>query len=176
MSETQQEQPKADAGSSFKDSGAAKEVKGMVSQLETMLDEYLVKKAPFSLPDNVKELIVKVMPYLIIIMAVLAIPVILAALSISAVLAPIALLSGAVGGSFGLFGIINTVVAIASLVVELFAVKGLFARTQRGWRLAFYASVISLVGSVLSLNILNGILGAIIGWYFLFQVKDKYTK
>ncbi|MEI8103933.1 MAG: hypothetical protein WCG84_03495 [Candidatus Moraniibacteriota bacterium] len=151
------------------------EVTGAVNQLEAMLDEYLVKKAPFALPDNAKEFIVKVMPYVIIIFAVMAIPVILLGLGLSAVLAPVALLVGAAGGSFGVSIFINAVVSVVALVVELMAVKGLFARTKRGWRLVFYASIIGLIGSILSFNIINGILSAIIGWYFLFQVKEKYT-
>ena len=148
----------------------------MVNQLEGFLDEYLVQKAPFALPDNVKEFIVKVMPYLILVFAIVTIPVIVAALGLTALLAPFALLSGVTGHGFGLWGILHVAVALASLIVELFAVKGLFARTKRGWRLAFYASLIGLAGNILSFDILNGILGAIIGWYFLFQVKEKYTE
>lgn len=152
------------------------DVTGVVNQLEAILDEYLVKKAPFTLPDSAKEFIVKVMPYVIIIFAVMAIPVILLGLGLSAIFAPLALLAGVVtGSSFGVSIFINAAVAVVTLVIELMAVKGLFARTKRGWRLVFYASIIGLVGNILSFQIINGILGAIIGWYFLFQVKEKYT-
>ena len=175
MDETRQDQTQTTNEDPSRGSGTAEEVRGMVGQLEALLDEYLVKKAPFSLPNNVKEFIVKVAPYLIIVMAVLAAPIIFTALSLSVLLAPFAFLSGVSGGGFGFFGVVHVVTSLASIVVELFAVKGLLSRTKRGWTLVFYASIISLLGSVLALNIVNGILGAVIGWYFLFQVKDKYV-
>ena len=38
----------------------------------------------------------------------------------------------------------------------------------------FYASVVSMIGNVISLNLVGVILGAVIGWYILFQVKALY--
>ena len=55
------------------------------------------------------------------------------------------------------------------------AVPGLFKRTKGAWTLLFYASIISLIGSIISLSgIVSGLIGAIIGWYILFQVKELY--
>lgn len=143
----------------------------LVAQLEAHLDEYMVKKAPFTLPAEAKELIVKVSPYLVIIFAVLAIPALLAALGMSAVLAPVAALGGHV---WGFSAVISLVVAIVTLGLELMAVPGLFKRTKGAWRLVFYATIVSFVGSLLTFNFVGGIIGAIIGWYILFQVKEKY--
>ncbi len=148
------------------------DAKGLVGQLEAMLDEYMVKKAPFALPMNVKEIIVKISPYVILIFALMAIPVVLAALGLTALFSPFAMMGGY--GRFGVTGLIAGVVSAAALVVELMAVPGLFKRTHAGWRLVYYATLISLVGSILSFNLFSGIIGAIIGWYFLFQVKDMY--
>ena len=53
---------------------AKSDAKGVLSQLEAILDEYMVTKAPFALPQEVKEFIVKVSPYLVIIFAVMALP------------------------------------------------------------------------------------------------------
>lgn len=157
--QTQAPQPKSD-------------IKGIAGQLEAMLDEYMVKKAPFALPLGVKEFIVKVSPYLIIISAILMLPVILAAIGISAILAPVALVGGS---TWGFSAIISLVVAVVVIIMELMAVPGLFKRSKKGWRLVFYASIVSLIGSILSINgIIGGIIGAIIGWYILFQVKDMY--
>ena len=152
---------------------ARTEVKGAVNQLETLLDEYMVKKAPFALPMSAKELIVKVAPYLIIIFAILTLPIIFAVLGFSAIFVPFAMMGGYYGWGFG--PIVSLVVAVISLVVEVMAVPGLFKRTKGGWRLAFYATIISLIGSILSFNVIGGIIGAIISWYILFQVKDMYT-
>ena len=144
-----------------------REAKGTMNQLEVLLDEYLVKKAPFTLPDNAKEFIVKISPYVIIIMAVMVIPLIIMALGLIA--------SGlGAAGAAAVMGFLSGVVSLVALVMEVRAVPGLFRRTQGGWRLAFYSSVVSLVGNIISFNIIGGIIGAIIGWYFLFQIRDKY--
>lgn len=150
--------------------GAA-DVKGMLAQLEAVLDEYMVKKAPFSIPQNGKELIVKIAPYLVIVMAIIAVPALLAGLGLSAMLAPFALL----GGHYGVAAFISFVFAAISLVIDLMAVPGLFARSMRGWRLSYYATLVGLVGNVFSFNLVGGLVGAVIGWFILFQVKEKYV-
>jgi MFS family permease len=176
--------PQGEMGEASNNSGqtgagdAKAEVKGLVNQLESLLDEYMVKKAPFALPIGLKEFIVKVSPYLVIIFAILTLPIIFAAIGLSAFLAPFAMMGAAWGGygwGFGLGAIISLVAAVITLIVEAMAVPGLFKRTRGGWRLVFYATIISLIGSILSFNIVGGIIGAIISWYILFQVKDMYT-
>ena len=147
------------------------QVMGLVDQLEAFLDEFMLKKAPFQIPMGGKELIVKISPYLIIIFAVIAIPGLLALLGLSAVLAPVAALGGQTWG-FG--AILSIVVALVTLGLELMAVPGLFKRTKGAWRLVFYATIVSLVGSLIAYNIVGGLIGAVIGWYILFQVKELY--
>jgi len=140
--------------------------------LEAILEEYLVKKAPFALPKEVKEFIVKISPYAAIILAVLALPAILAAIGISTFLAPFAIMGAY---NWGFNAIISLAVSAIVIVMEIMAIPGLFKRTKGGWRMLFYASIVSLIGSILSISgIIGGIIGAIIGWYFLFQVKDMY--
>ena len=134
----------------------------------------MVKKAPFALPQGVKEFIVKVSPYLIIIFAILALPLIFAAIGLSALVAPFAMMGGY---SWGIGTVISLVVAVITLIMEVMAVPGLFKRTKSAWNLVFYASIVSLIGSILSVGgIISGVIGAIIGWYFLFQVRDMYKK
>ena len=156
--------------------GERTDIRGMVDQLEAILDEYMIKKAPFELPAGVKEFIVNVSPYLIIIFAILALPIILAAAGITAIFAPFAMMGGyGLGHGFGLGAIISIAVTTAVIVMEFMAVPGLFKRTKASWRILFYASILSLFGSIISISgILGGIIGAIIGWYILFQVKELY--
>ncbi|KKR19511.1 MAG: hypothetical protein UT50_C0032G0005 [Candidatus Moranbacteria bacterium GW2011_GWA2_39_41] len=148
------------------------------NQLEAMLDEYMVKKAPFAMPAEVKEFIVKVSPYLIIIFAVMGLPVILAAIGLNAVLTPFAMMGGygyGYGYGWGFGAIISLAVAVITIVMEVMAVPGLFKRTKGSWKLLFYASIVSLIGGILAVHgIVGTIIGAIIGWYILFQVKDMY--
>ncbi|MFZ2299704.1 MAG: hypothetical protein WAW00_01045 [Candidatus Moraniibacteriota bacterium] len=156
--------------------GMKKDAHGLIGQLEALLDEYMVKKAPFHLPMGLKEFIAKVSPYLIIIFAVMALPLILAAIGISTAFAPLGMM-GAYGYGFGwgLSAIISLVVAVIVLVMEVMAIPGLFKRTRGAWRLLFYASIVSLIGSIISISgIVGGVIGAVIGWYILFQVKELY--
>jgi len=154
--------------------GAQSDIKGLVDQLEAILDEYMVKKAPFVLPIGIKEFIVTVSPYLIIIFAIMALPIIFAAMGLTAFLTPFAMMGG-YGYGWGFAGIISLIVAVVTVVMEVMAVPGLFKRTKGSWRLLFYASIVSLIGGILSIyGIVGAIISAIIGWYILFQVKDMY--
>lgn len=152
------------------------ETKNLLGQLEAMLDEYMVTKAPFALPLGLKEFLVKVSPYLVIVFAVMALPLILAALGMSAAFTPFAMMGG-YGYGYGGYGfrtIVSLAVAAITIVMYVMAVPGLFKQTKSAWRLMFYVSIISLIGSILSFDIIGGIIGAIIGWYILFQLKDMY--
>jgi hypothetical protein len=164
---------------SGQNAGAKPDVKGVLSQLEAILDEYMVVKAPFTLPIEVKEFIVKVSPYLVIVFAVMALPLIFAALGLTAILSPFAMMGGygyGAGFGWGFVAIVGLAVSVITLIMEVVAVPGLFKRTQGAWRLLFYASLVSLLGTILSFSgLLGGIIGAIIGWYILFQVKELYT-
>ena len=152
------------------------DLKGVLSQFETLLDEYMVKKAPFALPKEVKEFIVKISPYLVIIFALMFLPILFSALGLSAIFGPFAMMGG-LGWGYG--AMISLAIGFITLIMEVVAVPGLFKRTKSSWRLVFYASIVSFIGSILSIHgifggIIGGIIGAVIGWYILFQVKDLY--
>jgi hypothetical protein len=132
------------------------------------LDFYLVKKAPFQLPDAAKEAIVQYGPWITIVLLVLTLPILLAILGIGAIFSPL----GGVGAAAG-FGI----VAIGTLVqigLTIAALPGLFARTMGGWTMLFYARVVAVVTSLLALNILGAIVGGLISFYILFQIRPLY--
>jgi len=171
---TSQENVKEE-GQKQSESNSKSDLKGLLAQLEAMLDKYMVKEAPFTLPKEAKEFVVSVSPYLVIIFAVMALPLIFGAIGLTAVLTPFAMLGG-YGHAFGwgLGATIGLIVSVVTVIIEVIAVPGLFKRTKGAWKLLFYASVISLIGSLLSINIIGGIISAVIGWYILFQVKELY--
>lgn len=172
MEEQQQENQQQAAPEAPKANSSKSDAKGVIAQLEAFLDEYMIKKAPFAIPAGGKDFIVKVAPYLIIIFAILALPLIFAALGLSAIVAPLAMMGG-YGWGYG--AIISLIASVIVLVMEVIAVPGLFKRTKGSWRMIFYATIVSFVGSILTISgIISGIIGAIIGWYILFQVKDRY--
>lgn len=141
-----------------------------LSNLETTLNEYFVKKAPFQLPVGVKEFIVSFGPWITLVMLVLSLPIILAAIGLGAILAPFAVLGGANAAAFT----VGTVFSLATLVLEAMALPGLFKRKKAGWNLLFYASLVSVAGALVALDLVGAVLSAVIGWYFIFQVRSMY--
>lgn len=145
--------------------------KGIIDQFEAMLEEYMVKKAPFTIPKGGKDFIVAVAPYLVILCALILVPTILAGLGISAVLSPFMMF----GVHYGAALFISMIFAIIALVLEIIAIPGLFAKKKKGWKMVFYSSIVIFIRNILAFNIIGGIIGAIVGWYILFQVKDRYN-
>ena len=132
------------------------------------LDFYLVQKAPFQLPDNAKEWIVKYGPWITVVMLVLTLPPLLFALGIGTVMIPFGGVAYATGFTY------LVVVLIVELGLMVAALPGLFARKMSGWTLLFYAQIVSLASSLLHGSIIGGILGALIAMYILFQVRPLY--
>ena len=148
--------------------------KATFNQLETMLDEYLGKKAP-AMPDNIKDTIVSFAPYIAIIGIVLSLPAILAILGIGAMMGPFTAFMGASYlASYGVLYYVGVVGLIISAVLDGLAINGLFKRSMGAWRLMYYSALVSFVTSILQGSFASAIIGGIIGLYILFQVKNKY--
>jgi hypothetical protein len=144
--------------------------KGFLKQIEDMFDLYLLKKAP-ALPENIKTLIVQILPWFIIIGLIFLLPIALAALGLGAFFVPLSLFfSPRDGGNY----IISMVFVIAIMVLEALALPGLFKRTRQGWNYLFYAGLVSAVENIVALNIVGLIIGLLIGMYFLFQIREYY--
>ena len=145
-----------------------------LNQLETMLDEYLGKKAP-AMPENIKETLVSFAPYLAIIGIVFSLPAIFAILGIGAMMGPFsAFLGASYMMSYGVGYYVGIVGLIISAILDGLAIPGLFKRSMGAWRLMFYSSLVTFVASVLQGNLSSALIGGVIGLYILFQVKGKY--
>ncbi len=132
------------------------------------LDYYLVRKAPFQIPDGAREWIVRYGPWIMLVLLVLSLPALLAALGLGTFVLPLA---GAYGAGFG----IATLFFLAGAALRVLSLPGLFARKMSGWSLAFYATLVSFVGSLLAGSIVSGIIGTLIGLYILFQIRSYYS-
>jgi len=141
--------------------------------LEVEIEKIVLSKNIPGLPDNVKELIVKLSPWFAVVSMIMLAPIILAAFGLSAVALPFSYLGGLHMG-FGYT--IGLVFSFGMIVLELMAIPGLFKRQEKAWRLLFYSTLLSLVQQLLSFNLGGMVIGAIISFYFLFQVKSKYSK
>ncbi len=142
-------------------------------QLENTLYEYLYNKLPH-LPNEWRELLVKIAPYITILFVVLSIPVILAALGVGAFLSPLVAMGGGIGAVAG-FSVAIIVFAV-SVVLEAMAIPGLFSRSKSGWQLMYYSTLINAIYNFVTFNLFGFILGTALSLYLLFQVKSHYTR
>lgn len=145
---------------------------GMIAKFEAWLENVMVAKAPFQIPMGGKEFIVTVSPYLVIIGIVLFVISLPALLGLGAMVGSMGVAMGHAGWTW--MALVSLVSGVVALVLEAWAVSGLFKRTAASWRLVFYATLVSFAGNVLSLNIVGALIGGVIGWYLLFQVKALY--
>ncbi len=151
------------------------QLRGILAQLEAFLDDVMIKKAPFQIPKNIKERIATIAPYLVIIGVVLL--VLTVALSILGFMGVTLGALSMKAASWSYIRIESFVAGAAALVLEAMALPGFFKRTAGSWRLIFYASIVSLAGSLLSFNVgavVSAVVGTVIEWYLLFQVKELY--
>jgi hypothetical protein len=144
-----------------------------LNMLETELGKVFSNKQIPALPDNVKEIVVKLAPWLVTISMLMLLPVILLALGIGTVAMPFTYLGGLHTGFSYTIGLVFT---FGMIVLELMAIPGLFRRELAAWRLMFYSTLLSLVHQLLNFNLGSLIIGGAISFYFLFQVRSKYSK
>jgi hypothetical protein len=145
-------------------------MKQSLEQLDNTLQLYFVQKAP-ALPENWKEVLVKFLPWIVLILLVLALPAVLVFLGLSTVLLPVSFLGG-VGTGIGY--VLAMVVLIGTLVLEGMAIPGLFKRTRSAWRLLYYSALLSILYNLLTLNLVGFIVGGLLSLYLLFQIKSHY--
>lgn len=160
--------------------------------IEKALDEVFVKKAPVQLPENAKKSIVEYSPYLALIIGVLSL---LGALSLWRIghrvdtainylnSYSVAAGYGKVTHSLGVFYYLALASLAAQGALYLAAFPGLKARKKAGWNFLFFGLILEAVYSVVSLfdsnylggsNFIGGLIGLIIGGYFLFQIRSHY--
>ncbi|MBI3984954.1 MAG: hypothetical protein HY344_03365 [Candidatus Levybacteria bacterium] len=145
----------------------------MTKQWTKALDDSYAKLP--ALPKGATDFIVNIAPWLSLIFGVLSILVGVSAFGFLAVLSPFAAVSGA--GAYAITGLLSSVVLLVEGVIMVVAFPSLKNRAVKGWNLLFWSLVLSVVSSVLSLNVygvVQSVVGALIGYYFLYQMKSYY--
>lgn len=138
-----------------------------VKSIESLGDEYLVEKAPFHIPADLKEFLVKAAPYIVAFILLLTLPAILAFIGLGSMLSM-------VSPYYGPLMVVSTAFSIAVFALNIAAIKPLSNRSATGWKYMFYAQILSFVAWVLGGWVLWAIVWGIIGFYFLFQLKSYY--
>jgi len=149
-----------------------KDIKKVLVQLEEKLVE-ISKKLP-QLPDSIGEFLVKYGPYLMIVSLVFGVISTLTTFGLIAAFNPM-IRAGypyvyRYGVHFSLYGLVSLI----SMVLTAMAIPGLLKRTKKAWNLMFYASLVTAISYLVSMNIGNLIIGMAINWYFLFQIRKFY--
>ena len=138
--------------------------------LEAELAPYFTEKAPFQVPFNFREGFVKYWPIVSLIFLIITLPAILVFLGLGTALLPVSFLGGV---GFGFQYNISMILAIAGTVLSIAALPGLFNRKRQGWVLSYYAQLISLLSSLVTLSIFSVVVGLL--WLLLlFQVRSYY--
>ncbi len=148
------------------------ELTKMLTDLEKILNETFGKKAP-KMPQSVVDFLVKYGPYLMIFGVVLTAIGIFQTIGLVNGLAPIGRWSGYNYG-FGPGFWIMEILLLIPLVIEIMAISPLMKKEIKGWRLLFYASLISTVIGIFRLELVETLIAAVISWYILFQIKKEY--
>ncbi|MFI5240263.1 MAG: hypothetical protein ACHQUB_00955 [Candidatus Saccharimonadia bacterium] len=132
------------------------------------LDTYFGSKSPVQMPKSIKEVLVEWGPWINLLLIIVAAPLLLAALGLSLFVIPF---SGIAATSIS----ITWIVLLVQLALQVLALPGLFARKTSGWMMLFYAALISLLYNLVTYNIVGAIIGAIIAFWILFQIRSYYS-
>ncbi|NIJ51928.1 hypothetical protein [Dyadobacter arcticus] len=129
---------------------------------------FLQKFPPFS--DTVKEFLVKYGPYFLLVLSVIGIFGLLTAFGVGSAALGLGAVSPGIGFNFYLGIVLGTV----TLIMYLMAFTPLKARKRAGWNLLYYALLVGLVSNLIQLSILGALIGGVIGFWVLFQIREKY--
>jgi len=141
-----------------------------MDQYMKMMEDWF-SKLP-SLPKSATDVLVKIAPWLSLIFGILGVLGALAATGFLAALSPLVMLGGGFGVAVG--GVVGGLLALVSSVLMIMAFPGLRDRKMAGWKWSFYSELVSVVASLISLNLVGAVIGALIGFYILFQIKSYY--
>lgn len=129
---------------------------------------FLQKFPPFS--EGLKEGIAQFGPYVLLLFSILGIIGLLGA----AGLGGLGIGMGVVSFGTGFRFYVGILIAILMVVLYLLAFSPLKARKKSGWNLIYYALLISLLSNLVQLNIFGFIVGGLLGFWILFQIREKY--
>lgn len=152
----------------------------------------LFKQLP-PLPVKAKQMLVKYWPIIAIVLGVMQLVAVLSLWRLghaaSNLVSYANQLSIATGGSpvtpdLGFFYWLSLAVLFLDGVLLLMAYAPLKAHKKSGWDLLFLASLVNVAYGLLLMfdpyyggfmNFLSSLVGSLIGWYFLFQIRELYT-
>ncbi|GAB2796900.1 hypothetical protein GCM10027275_47940 [Rhabdobacter roseus] len=138
--------------------------------LEKELEPIFLEKFP-AFPEEVKEFIVNYGPFLMLLGAIITAFGLLAALGLGGV--ALGLGAAAYGSTLQFW--LSIALTGVQLVLYFMAFSPLRARKREGWKLLYYALLLGLLSSLIQLSIFGLLIGGLVGFWVLFQIRDKYS-
>ena len=135
----------------------------LLDKIDQFFQEVFLKKLP-QLPDNIQKNIVKIFPWIILVLLFLSAP----GMVVGLLASPLAVLS-----RHGPLFLISMLLGLVQLGLSIFALPHLFKRKMKGWRLIYWTLLLSIVSAVLYFS-LFGLLFTALGLYFVYQIKKFY--
>lgn len=158
-----------------------KNIKTSLNKLEKLLENYFITKAPWQIPAGGKDVIVKLIPWLNLVLLILLLPALLVIFSLGTA---IGVLTPTVGVTIGPLYYLALLVLLVQAVMMAIALPGLFKGLRSGWQLIYYATLISIAYAVVDWiarpatvgGFLWSLITSGISLYILFQVRDHYKR
>jgi hypothetical protein len=121
----------------------------------------------------VKEILVKIAPWLALVMAFFGVMAFMGLVGLGS----LATIGGVATASYGsVWQMWVSIIALGIMaLIYVFAFNPLRNRQKKGWEYMYYAQLISVASSAISLNIFGAIVGFVVGFWILFQVREKYS-
>lgn len=129
------------------------------------------------LPEKARNVLVDIAPWIALVFGILGV----ASLLTGGML--MALMTVFTAG-FALLYFVHTLIPVVfsaiGIVLLLMAYPGLKERSKRGWNLVFYSQVVQVLGGLLAIltgaisMLVGTVVGALIGFWLLFEVRSHY--
>lgn len=124
-------------------------------------------------PDNVKELLVQIAPWGALIIAVFGGMAFLSLIGLGSLITAMSVGTNSYGSPWQMWVSIGALVLMA--VIAILAFSPLRSRQLKGWNYLYYIELVSVVSSIISFSFVSAIIGFLIGFWVLFQTKEKYS-
>lgn len=162
--------------------------------IENKLDELLVKKAPFQLPENGRKMLVSALPWLALIGGVLSVLAAWGVYQLATWANTWMNAANELGGLYGYSGYttayatnapllwISLLIILVQGIMFFMAFSPLKAHKKKGWDMLFWVSLLNIVYAVVYvvaapnvMSLIFSLIGSLIGLYLLFQVRSHYS-
>lgn len=139
---------------------------------EKELEPIFTEKLP-AFPENIKDILVMIAPWLAILEAIFGALAFLTLLGLGSFVSILSIGAGAYSSTWQMW--VSIFAVGANAILGILAFKPLQNKEKKGWNYMYYSCLISVGSSLLTFNIVGALISAFIGFWILFQMKGRYT-